>query len=197
MITRVQSREKSRRAVFLDRDGTIIRQVNLLHRRADLRLLPGAAAAIHALNEMGYLVVVVTNQPVVARGLATEKIIDAVHAVLQQRLQEHGARLDAIYVCPHHPDAQIKKYRVKCRCRKPEVGLITKAAREHHIGLSKSFMVGDSTRDTLAGNRAKLATILVQTGEGGKDVWQFAGKPDYVARNLADAVRYIKTHPQS
>lgn len=180
-----------KKAVFIDRDGTIIEQVALLHKAEDVVLLPGAKEALRELHDMDYFVVLATNQPVVARGVASEEDMNRVHEELQRQL---GGLLDAIYACPHHPDADDPRYRKICDCRKPEIGMITKAAQEHDIDLAKSFMVGDTTRDTLAGNRAKLITILVETGEGGKDVWQFDGKPDFVAKNLADAVTYIRTH---
>lgn len=187
------SRNKHK-AIFLDRDGTVIRQVELLHRREDMRLLPHAAEALHAFRELGFLLILVTNQPVVARGIISEAGVEALHGELQRRLARHGAAFDAIYICPHHPNATLPQFRVTCDCRKPEPGLIRRAVKEWDIDLKRSFLIGDSTRDTLAGNRAKLATILVQTGHKGKDVWQFEGKPDFVARNLLEAVRSIKAH---
>ena len=187
-------RQKLHKAVFLDRDGTAIRQVELLHKTRDIRLLPGAGRAVRELNRLHYRIVLVTNQPVVARGIATEEMMDGVHTELRKRLLKQGAVLDAIYACPHHPNANVLKYRVSCDCRKPEIGMLTKAAKELHLDLSKSVMIGDSTRDTLAGNRAGLLTILVKTGHGGKDPWQFEGKPDVVVKNLLEAVRYIRTH---
>lgn len=193
----MQKATPKRKAVFLDRDGTVVRFVPVLHTVSNLRLLSGSAKAISELKRMGFLTVLVTNQPIVARGLATEKEVDNIHAALQARLKKSGAELDAIYVCPHHPEATIPAYRIACDCRKPEIGMITKAAEELGIDLVRSFIIGDTTRDTLAGNRAKLTTILVKTGEGGKDKYQFPGKPDHIARDLHDAVRYIKTHPRS
>ena len=166
--------------------------IELLHKVSDVKLLPGAAQAIRELNRLGYVTVIVTNQPVVARGISTPKEVDAIHAVLMGRLKKGGAAIDAVYFCPHHPEATLKKYRMKCKCRKPEIGMILQAAKKYGIDLTKSFMVGDSTRDMQAGNRAKLKTILVKTGKGGKDVWQFESKPDFVVKNLSGAVRVIK-----
>ncbi len=184
--------KKLQPAVFLDRDGTIIKQVELLHRATDVKLLPGAAKAVKAMNKLGYLTVIVTNQPVVARGISTPKEVDQIHALLIGRLGKSGAKIDAVYYCPHHSEATLKKYRLRCKCRKPEIGMILDAAKKYGIDLKKSFMVGDSTRDTQAGNRAKLRTILVKTGHGGKDVWQFKSKPDFVVKNLSEAIRIIK-----
>jgi mannose-1-phosphate guanylyltransferase / phosphomannomutase len=179
-------------AIFLDRDGTIIRQVELLHKPSDVKLLPGAARAIAAFNKLGYLTVIVTNQPVIARGIIGSEEVDQIHALLINRLGKRGAKIDAVYFCPHHPKANVKKYRMTCKCRKPEIGMILQAAKKYHIDLRKSFMIGDSTRDILAGNRAKLTTLLVKTGHGGEDVWQFEGKPDFVVKNLGEAARIIK-----
>ena len=180
-----------RKAVFLDRDGTINKEVDNLRRLKDLRILPGAARAIKKINKLGFLAVVITNQPVVSRGWLTEPELDRIHAVLIRRLGRKGAKLDAIYYCPHHKDAQIRKYRVLCACRKPNIGLILKAAKKFKIDLKKSFMVGDSTRDILAGKKAKMRTILVKTGYAGKD-GKYNVKPDFVAKNLMQAAKIIE-----
>ena len=178
-----------RGAVFLDRDGTLIRQVECMHRLEQLGLLPGAAEGIRLLNEKNQLVVVVTNQPVVARGLASEAAVDAIHAELKRRLGRKGAHLDAVYFCPHHPNATLEKYRLKCGCRKPEPGMILRAAREHEIDLRQSVMIGDTTQDLEAGRRAGVRTILVRTGHGGHDPWQYDAVPDWTARNLREAAQ--------
>ena len=174
-------------AVFLDRDGTIIRQVDLMHEVSQLRLLPGAATAIRILNEKGLLVVVVTNQPAVARGVASEQEIKLVHEELNRRLQARGAHIDAFYFCPHHPNATLEQYRTTCPCRKPEPGMILRAAEEYGLDLSRSVMIGDTTQDILAGNRAGVHTILVRTGHGGRDPWQYQCSPDWTANNLLEA----------
>jgi mannose-1-phosphate guanylyltransferase / phosphomannomutase len=188
---------KKRPAVFLDRDGTIIRQVELMHKKSDLKLIPGAASAIATFNKLGYLTVIVTNQPVVARGIIGPKEVDEIHALLIERLDKKNAKIDAIYFCPHHPQANVKKYRMTCKCRKPGIGMILDAAKKYNIDLKKSWMVGDSTRDMLAGNNAKLKTILVKTGHGGKDVWQFDGKPDFTVKDLSSAARIVKKFSKS
>jgi D-glycero-D-manno-heptose 1,7-bisphosphate phosphatase len=178
---------RAKGAAFLDRDGTIIRQVDLMHEVSQLRLLPGAAAAIRRLNEEDLLVVVVTNQPVVARGVASEREIKLVHEELNRRLQARGAHIDAFYFCPHHPNATLEQYRTTCTCRKPEPGMILRAAEEHGIDLSRSVMIGDTTQDIVAGNRAGVYTILVRTGHGGRDPWQYQCLPDWTAKNLLEA----------
>ncbi len=179
------------RAVFLDRDGVINREVDVLRSIKQLRLLPNAARAIKKINNLGFLAVIVTNQPVIARGWLTEKEVEEIHAVLGKRLKIGGAKIDAIYSCPHHPNANLKKYRMECSCRKPNTGLIKKAAKELNINLKKSFMVGDRTADILAGKRAGLKTILVKTGYAGKD-GRYQVNPDFTAKNLLEAGEIIK-----
>lgn len=187
-----KSKKQKRPAVFLDRDGTIIHQVELLHKPSEVKIFRDAFRAIKTFNELGYLVVIITNQPVVARGIIGPKEVDRIHAVLIDRLAKRGAKIDAVYFCPHHPKANVKKYRVVCKCRKPDIGMIMQATKEFNIDLKKSFLIGDSTRDVLAGNRAKVKMILVRTGHGGKDQWQFTSRPDFIVKNLTGASRIIK-----
>jgi len=178
-------------AVFLDRDGVIIRQVDLPQKESDLKILPGAAEGIALINKLGYFVVIVSNQPVVARGLITLREAHRLNKVLATRLAKRGARIDAEYLCPHHPQADMKKYRISCTCRKPAPGMILQAAREHGLDLKSSFMIGDSTQDVQMGNRAKVKMILVKTGHAGKDPWQHKGVPDFVAKDLQAAAKVI------
>ncbi len=181
------------KAVFLDRDGTINKEVEYLRDLGRLRILPGAGRAIAKLNRLGFLVVIVTNQPVVARGWLDEKELDEIHAILIRRLKKDGAKIDAVYYCPHHPKANLKKYRLFCRCRKPNIGMITKAVKKFKINIKKSFMVGDSTRDILTGKRVGLKTILVKTGYGGQD-GKYKIRPDFVAKNLLGAVKIVSKY---
>jgi len=181
-----------RPAIFLDRDGTIIHQVELLHKPSELRVFKDAFGAIKMFNELGYMVVIITNQPVVARGIIGPKEIDEIHAVLVERLTKRGAKIDAIYYCPHHPKANMKKYHMACKCRKPDIGMIMESAKKFNIDLKKSFLVGDSTQDALAGNRANVKMILVRTGHGGKDPWQHEGKPDFIVKDLSGAAKIVK-----
>lgn len=154
-------------AVFLDRDGTLVEEVDYLVDPGQLRLIPGAAAAVRRLNEAGLPVILVTNQSMIARGMASETQLAAVHDRLTALLLAEGARLDRIYYCPHHPDIGQPPYRGVCECRKPLPGLLHQAARELSLDLSRSAMIGDSLRDMEAGNAAGCATlILVRTGYG-------------------------------
>ncbi len=185
-------RSRKRPAIFLDRDGTLIRQVELLHIPSQIKIFSGVISAIKAFNKLGYLVVIVTNQPVVARGIIGLREVDRIHAALVDRLGKKGAKIDAVYYCPHHPQATVKRYRTACKCRKPRPGMVLRAVKEHNIDLKRSFLVGDSTQDVLAANRAKVKMILVKTGHGGKDPWQHKGNPDFVVKSLSGAVSIIK-----
>jgi D-glycero-D-manno-heptose 1,7-bisphosphate phosphatase len=182
-----------RPAVFLDRDGTVVREVDYLRSVEDLRLLPGAAAAIRRLNEAGIAVVVATNQSGIARGMLTEADLASLHSALRERLARRRARLDAIYYCPHHPEAPIPDYRRRCRCRKPAPGMMLRAARELDLDLAHSFAVGDSERDLEAGRRAGCRTVLVRTGYGSATEagWRSSGPADHTAEGLPDAVSWI------
>lgn len=180
-----------KKAVFLDRDGVINKEVDYLRNLKQLRLLPGVAQVIRKLNKLGFLIIIVTNQPVIARGWLTEKEVDDIHSVLIKRLSQKSAKINAIYYCPHHPEANLKKYRIYCHCRKPNIGLIKKAVKKFKIDVKKSFMVGDSTTDILAGKRAGLKTILVETGYAGKD-GKYNIKPDCAIKNLSQAIKIIK-----
>lgn len=156
----------SREAVFLDRDGTLIEEVNYLSAPEQVRLISGAAEAVRQLNAAGVLVVVVTNQAGVARGIFPESRISTVHAHLSSLLAERGARIDAFYYCPHHPTAGAGAYRIACECRKPKPGLLLLAARELDIDLARSWMIGDKLCDADAGRAAGCRTMLVRTGHG-------------------------------
>jgi D-glycero-D-manno-heptose 1,7-bisphosphate phosphatase len=183
----------SRPAVFLDRDGTIVREADYLRSPERLRLLPRAAEAIRRLNDSGFAVVVATNQSGIARGLLTEDDLAQVHKVLAERLAKRGARLDAIYFCPHHPTAGAGRYRRECSCRKPAPGMLLRAAQELDLDLSRCIAVGDSQRDLIAGREVGCRTVLVRTGYG-RDAEAEASAPlpcDHVADDLAAAVQWI------
>lgn len=183
---------RSTRAVFLDRDGTLIRHVEFLTEPKDVRLLPGVTRAIRAMNERGFLTIVVTNQPVIARGLATFASVDAIHELIQTRLRREGAHIDAFVVCPHHPDVGNAPYRRKCRCRKPAPGMLLSAMKRFGIERSGSVMIGDAKIDVVAGKRAGVRTVLVRTGPGHPrlDVL-YKEVPDATVESLESALREI------
>lgn len=155
-----------RDAVFLDRDGTLIEEVHYLAHAAQVRLIPGAADAIRRLNDLGVLVLVVTNQSGVARGYFPESRVAEIHERLSELLAETGAKIDAFYHCPHHPTEGVGEYRVACACRKPKPGMLLTAARDLDIDLARSWMIGDKPCDADAGRAAGCKTLLVQTGHG-------------------------------
>ncbi len=181
-----------KKAVFLDRDGVINTEINFLHKKEDLELIEGSAEAIKMLNDNGWPVFIITNQPVVARGYCTEEDTREVDAHLKKMLAEKGAKIVRTYYCPHHPTkGDDPKYTRECECRKPKPGMIL--AAQHHFGiedLSECYMVGDRTGDILTGERAGCKTIIVGTGYGGDDGFDDA-TPDFVAKDLKEAVEKI------
>ena len=155
-----------RRAIIMDRDGTVCEEVGYVNHVSRCRLLPRSAEAIRLLNEAGRRTAIVTNQAGVARGYFAEEMILAVHERLRRLLADSGARIDGIYYCPHHPTAGEPPYRGACDCRKPLPGLVLRAAAELGIDLTRSFMVGDSARDVVAAQAAGVTPVLVLTGYG-------------------------------
>jgi D-glycero-D-manno-heptose 1,7-bisphosphate phosphatase len=185
----------SDRALFLDRDGVVMRDDERPGPR-ELALLPGAAAAIRAARAAGFRVFVVTNQTAVARGLMTEDDVHAVHARLGAELAREGAIVDAFYVCPHHPNATLPAYRVACACRKPRPGLLLAAAADHDLDLAASVMIGDRSSDVAAGKRAGCRTVLVESGMHRAPPIESPDRfddavPDATAPDLAAAVRTL------
>ncbi len=163
----VKSRHSNRlqKAVFLDRDGTINKLKGFILKPDEIELIDGAAEAILRFNNLGYLVIVVTNQPVVARGECTKDTLKEIHNRLEVLLGEKGSYVDGIYYCPHHPDkgfdGEIEELKVQCDCRKPQPGLLLKAKKDFNIDMSESFMVGDSIRDVEAGKNAGCVSVLL------------------------------------
>jgi D-glycero-D-manno-heptose 1,7-bisphosphate phosphatase len=181
-------------AIFLDRDGVIIVEANYLSDPEQVELLPGTAEAIAALNRAGAPAVVVTNQSGVARGYFPESRIRVIHERLDELLAEKGAHIEKYYHCPHHPTKGTGPYLKKCDCRKPEPGLLHRAAAELDLDLGRSFMVGDKLSDTTAGRNAGCRSILVRTGYGHTYTPEQINDPrygiDHVAADLMEAVRY-------
>ena len=155
-----------RRAVFLDRDGTINVEKDYLYKIEAFEFIPGAQEAIKRLKEAGFVVIVVSNQSGVSRGYFDEDAVNRLHQHIQSELTAYGTSIDAFYFCPHHPDKGLGDYKVDCNCRKGKPGMLLQAAREHDIDLQNSFMVGDKLADIEAGERAGCKSILVLTGYG-------------------------------
>ena len=188
-------RHMKKAAVFLDRDGTINEQMGYINHLTRFHLLPGVVDAIRLLNERSVPVLVVTNQSGLARGYFPETLLDEVHAAMTKRLQAGGAKLDGVYVCPHHPEAKEERYRLACPCRKPKPGLFLRAAAEHDLDLARSYVVGDRWSDLKAAAACGAKGVLVLTGYGRGD-YQFIGpgqaiQPDFVAEDLLAAVGWI------
>jgi D-glycero-D-manno-heptose 1,7-bisphosphate phosphatase len=176
-----------RATVFLDRDGTINEEVGYLDDPDRLRLIPGAAEAIRLLNNAGILVIVVSNQAGVGRGYFSTATVEAIHRQLVKHLVEHGACIDAIYYCPHHPNEG-------CECRKPKAGMLLQAARKHVIDMRRAFIVGDKVSDLDAGRQVGCRTVLVLTGYGEQAREAFNNyifQPDYISSNLYAAAKWI------
>ena len=186
---------RRRPAVFLDRDGTINEEIGPIQRPDLMRPIPGAAEALKRLGEEGYLRIVVTNQARVARGDATEELVEATHQRLLQLIREAGGEIDAFYYCPHHPREGLFPYRRACLCRKPAPGLIQQAAFEQQVDMERSYVVGDKVSDMLLAARLGLPSVLVLTGYGREslDRLDAAGgpMPAHTARDLLGATEWI------
>ncbi len=182
------------KCIFLDRDGTVNKYVGLVDCPDQIELYPGVAEAIRLINSSGYLAIIVTNQPVVARGMCSEEDVRNINARLETLLGSEGAYLDDIIFCPHHPDKGYPEenpdYKIKCNCRKPDIGMINEMRKKYNIDLSSSYMVGDTTTDIQTGINAGLHTILVRTGEAGND-GKYCIKAEKEASDLLGAVKTI------
>ncbi len=183
------------KAVFLDRDGTVNEEVGYLTDLEKLRLIPGAGAAIRRMNDAGFKVVLVTNQSGVARGYFPEERVHEAHARLGRMLNAEGARVDAVYYCPHHPKAGTSHYTMECDCRKPKTGLVDRAVKDLDIDIRHSYMVGDKWSDVELGQRAGLSVVLVESGFAHDDPGNIrpaqVRDPDFIARSLSEAADWI------
>ena len=166
IILHSEDEKTMEKVIFLDRDGTLNVEVNYLHRKEDLVLLPGVPEALKAFKDQGYRLVVVTNQAGVARGYYTEDDVKELHRYMNELLSGKGAEIDAFYYCPHHPEHGIGKYKVRCRCRKPETGMFEMAEQDFAVDKASSWMIGDKLIDMEAGRNYGVRTVLVGTGYG-------------------------------
>jgi len=179
------------KAVFLDRDGTINKDVNYLNHPDQVELIAGSAEAVKLLNDNGFMVVVITNQSGVARGIIDEEKLPLIKKRLCSLLKESGAKIDGYYYCPHYPEGKIKKYAIKCDCRKPQPGMLKSAAEDLDIDLGKSYVVGDKICDVELGRNGGAVAIMVKTGYGAAEAAKCDPPPDYTAENLIDAAQWI------
>jgi D-glycero-D-manno-heptose 1,7-bisphosphate phosphatase len=200
--TDVELAGPARRAVFLDRDGVINRMV--LHpefglvdspaNAGEMKLLPGVGAAVALLNGLGLPVIVVSNQPGIAKGKFTSTLLAEMEAKMLAGIEAEGGRLDGIYNCLHHPDATVAHWRTRCACRKPKPGLLEKAAREWQIDLACSYMVGDGVTDILAGRAVGATTFLISARKCYlcESLAEHGARPDYVVSDLGQAASVIR-----
>jgi histidinol-phosphate phosphatase family domain/HAD-superfamily hydrolase, subfamily IIIA len=183
------------KCIFLDRDGTINKLKGLLYKIEDFELESNSAEAIKLINNSGFLCIMITNQPVIARNLCTIEELDSIHKKMETLLGEKGAYLDDIYYCPHHPDGgydgENKEYKIKCHCRKPDIGMIDETVKKYNIDIENSYIIGDTTIDIKTGINTGLHTVLVKTGEAGNDGKFKYAIPEIVADNLYEAVKLI------
>ncbi len=182
------------KCIFLDRDGTINKYVGFLRCAEQVKLENKAAEAVRLINESEYLAVVVTNQPVVARGECTFEELDKIHNRIYTLLGNEGAYVDGLYFCPHHPDSgfegEIKELKYVCNCRKPHIGMLEKSASDFNIDLSMSWIIGDTDIDIQTGINGGMHTVLLETGDTEK-FKKYDVTPDYIAANLLEAVKFI------
>lgn len=183
-----------KKCIFLDRDGTINIYKKLLHNIEDMKLIEGSAKAIRLINSSKYLCIVVSNQSVVARNLCSIDEVFEINKKMERLLEKENAYLDDIFICPHHPDKgypeENPKYKIKCDCRKPNIGMIKKAQKKYNIDLERSYIIGDSAIDIMTGKNVGMKTVLVKTGLGGLDN-EYKIKPDFISENLYGAVRIL------
>ena len=171
---RAKNLKNKQKAIFLDRDGTINKYVGFLSDINDFKLLPGVAETIKKINVLGYLAIVVTNQPVVARGEVTVDQLREINNKMETLLGSEGAYLDGIYFCPHHPhkgyEGEVSELKIDCDCRKPKPGMLLKAAKDFNIDLAQSWMIGDNESDIRAGKSAGCKTVLIGNDDFRQDI---------------------------
>ncbi len=184
-------------AIFLDRDGVINRNLENIVNPDQFELLDGAPEAIKKINDSGFLTVIATNQPIISKGFLTFDGLNLIHNKMHFELNKYGAHIDAIYVCPHHPEkgfhGEVPELKFGCNCRKPKPGLVLNAIKDLNIEKTNSWMIGDSMTDIIAGKKAGLETVLLSSdGEYIKNIdGQTPEKPDFIYRNLLEAIKNI------
>jgi len=172
------------RAIFLDRDGTIARDVHYCRRPEDLELLPTVGGGIRLLNKAGFKVIVVTNQSGIARGYFTEEMLDKIHQKMISDLARYGAHIDAIYYCPHHPDEG-------CACRKPKPKLAYQGIRDLRVDCQRSYVIGDRLMDVQLAKNINCKSVMIENSRGQGELKDCDILPDYIARDLESAARWI------
>ncbi len=184
-----------RPAIFIDRDGTINEQMGYINHLSRFHIFSGVPEAIRLLNENNFFVIVVTNQSGVARGYFPIELVENIHEYMRDTLEKQGAKIDAVFFCPHYPRSRLKEYALECDCRKPKTGMIRQALDRFDIDLAQSYMIGDHYTDLEFAHNGNIKSIMVKTGYGlGEAEYILPGlqhKPVYVADDLLDAVKWI------
>jgi D-glycero-D-manno-heptose 1,7-bisphosphate phosphatase len=187
--------KQMQKAIFLDRDGTINEEMGYINHPDRFKIFPFIAESIILFNQSGFVVIIITNQSGIARGYYSETLVEDLHNRLIVEMQNKGARIDAIYYCPHHPTEGREEYRKNCDCRKPKPGLILRAVQEHNISLPASYAIGDRYQDIVMARQLDIKTGLVLTGYGlGEytyDRQQWKIQPDYLGQDLLDIAKQI------
>lgn len=181
------------KAVFIDRDGTLIKDKDYLAKPSEVELIENTIPALEIFEDLDYRIFIITNQSGVARGYFSEKSVKEVNDYLKSLLSEHGISIAKIYYCPHHPDGEVEKYSYRCNCRKPEPGMLHKAREEFNINLEKSATIGDKKSDVLVGQVTGGKGILVLTGHGEKQKKDLNNRqPDHISNNLFQAALWLQ-----
>ncbi len=186
------------RAIFLDRDGVLIEDANLLISSKNIKIFEDVPQALLKLKTAGFLLIIISNQTVVARGMMTEKgMIELNNKIIARLIKKGSPQINAFYHCPHHPKATVPSYRQNCNCRKPKPGMILRAAHEHDIDLQNSYVIGDRITDIIAGSKAGCSTVLVRTGMHTSppietaDVLDPSISPDFTCDSLFEAAEWV------
>lgn len=185
------------KAIFIDRDGVINEDIGYIYRIEDIKIPKDVPQSLKKFKEMGFLLIVISNQPVIARGLATEEMIKNMNKEINNKIKtKSGVFIDRFYFCPHHPNANVEAYRKLCECRKPGTGMILQAAKDFDIDLKNSYMVGDRISDIIAGKNAGCTTFLVESKYNHKKIegndYDMNTKPDFIINNLNDVIDLIR-----
>lgn len=179
------------KCVFLDRDGTINKEVGYLYKTEDFEILPTVVDGLRLLQKTGFLLIIVSNQSGIARGYFTEDDLRILNQSMLSTLKEKDILIDDIFYCPHLENAKIPIYAKECECRKPKIGMLSKAQKKYNIDFNCSYMIGDKKTDMQVGKRAGCSTILVQTGYGLIEESGVNKETDYIAKNFIDAAKWI------